>query len=444
MNALSRMLLSLFFAGLAGSTGCSTGEPASPSAPAASLERTPTYYDDVEPILHDRCTRCHQPNDIAPFSLVSVDDVLPMKGMIANAVRNGIMPPMPALQGAEGCPDIDDERVMPASERDVIERWVDSGAPLGQPRPARPPASDDGPLGPPTHTFVSPVAYQAPDTGDDDYRCFVIDPNLSEAVGVSAVSVRPGTPSIVHHATVFVVPPEAADAVQKLDDADPGAGYSCFGGVGVSQAYTAGGWVPGMTALPPPRPGLGGWLLPKWRMILQVHYNFANGRGTDRSSVVAWKSPQPIVEIPGSLLLGDWAIDLPAGQKSIVRSVTGAIVSATATPGVGQVEEGLVYAVWGHEHLLGKSFRMELVHADGTAQCLLSIPQWNFHWQAVYQLKHPVLARAGEQIRVTCEWDNSPDNQPTVDGRRAPPREVRFGETTTDEMCIGSLAVMRP
>jgi hypothetical protein len=31
-----------------------------------------------------------------------------------------------------------------------------------------------------------------------------------------------------------------------------------------------------------------------------------------------------------------------------------------------------------------------------------------------------------------------------VDGRRQPPREVHFGETTEDEMCIGTLAVMKP
>jgi hypothetical protein len=439
---MSRLLwLALSFAFL---FACSSGGAAAPSTTSGDAN-APTYYADVEPILHDRCTRCHQPNNLAPFSLLTKDDVLPKKELIASAVRSRIMPPMPPAQGVDGCPDIDDVRVMPETERDTIAKWVERGAALGDPKPSRPAPVGDGPLGPPTDIFDNPLTYDAPESGGtDDYRCFVIDPGLTESIGVSAISVQPGTASIVHHATVFLVPPESADAVRKLDADDPRPGYECFGGVGIASAAAAGGWVPGMTALPPPRAGLGGWLLPNWTMVLQVHYNFANGRGSDRSSVVAWRAKQPIVETPGGLLLGDWAIDLPAGQNSIVRSVTGDVVDANATPALGQVREGLVYAVWGHEHLLGKSFRMDLVHADGSSSCLLSIPKWSFHWQAVYQLKTPVAAHAGDHVRVTCEWDNSAENQPLVDGVRQPPREVKYGEGTSDEMCIGTLAVMKP
>jgi hypothetical protein len=449
MSRVPFFIVFLFCAVAFAAAGCSTGDPASPlfvgAAPAdAGTSSGPTYYDDVEPILHERCTRCHQPHNIAPFSLLTENDVYPKKDLIAAAIESGIMPPMPALQNQDGCPDVDDERVMPGAERDVIRRWVEGGAIVGNSKPAEPPPAGDGPLGPPTHIFESPVTYQAPADVTDDYRCFIVDPKLTASVGVSAVSVRPGTASMVHHASVYVVPPEAAGALHQLDAADPDPGYSCFGGVGTAQAYAVGLWVPGMIVHPPPRPGLGGWLLPNWLMVLQVHYNFANGRGTDQSSIVAWQSKKPIVEIPSSLILSDNTIDLPAGQKGIVRSVTGEIVSASAPAGLAQVKEGLVYAVWGHEHLLGKSLQMDLVHANGTSECLLSIPKWNFHWQGSYAFKTPVATKAGEQIRLTCEWDNSPENQPIVDGRRQPPHEVHFGETTEDEMCIGTLAVMQP
>jgi hypothetical protein len=285
--------------------------------------------------------------------------------------------------------------------------------------------------------------YAAPPAGDDDYRCFVIDPQLTETVPVSAVSVQPGNLQIVHHATVFLVPPASAAAVRQRDGADGAPGYSCFGGVDLAGAVSAGGWVPGYTPPAPPRPGLGGWLVPGWQLVVQVHYNFSHGRDRDRSAVIAWRSPQPISEVPATLLLGDWTIDLPPGSADLSRSVVGDVIDRTQTPALGQVGEGLIYGVWGHEHLLGKSFRMELVHADGTTQCLLHIPTWNFHWQGVYTLKTPVAAHAGEQVRVTCEWDNSDANQPIVGGQRAPAREVRFGEGTADEMCIGTLAVMR-
>jgi hypothetical protein len=339
---------------------------------------------------------------------------------------------------------------MPDAERDLIARWDAAGAPLGEPHPARPAPAGDGPLGPPTHAFPMAADYRPPPTGEDDYRCFVIDPGLTETVPVSAISVAPGNLQMVHHATVFLLPPSSLASVRALDAADGAPGYECFGGVGVAGAVPAGAWVPGYAPPAPPRPGLGGWIPPGWPLVLQAHYNFAHGRDRDRSSVVAWRSPQPISEVPASLMLGDWTIDLPAGQAEITRSVTGDVIARAqapgqapgSTPALGQVAEGLIYAVWGHEHLLGRSFRMELVHADGAAQCLLHIPRWDFHWQSVYTLKTPVAARAGEHVRVTCSWDNSDAHQPLVGGQRAAAREVRYGEGTGDEMCIGSLAVM--
>ncbi|MBX3190552.1 MAG: hypothetical protein KF819_26360 [Labilithrix sp.] len=422
-------------------SGSSAPSPPPGSAPPGANGAAPTYFGEIEPILHERCTRCHQPNNLAPFSLVTADDVIPKAKWIAAAVADGQMPPMPAT-AEDGCPPIDDPRVMPQAERDLVKRWVDTGAALGDPKPVREPPSPYGVLGAPTHTFENPFTYDAPSSGDDDYRCFVIEHGLPAPLGVSAVGVQPGNARMVHHATVYVVPPEGAGALRKLDADDPRPGYSCFGGVGVSQAVAAGFWVPGMTAVAPPRPGLGGWLVPNWPMVVQIHYNFANGRGSDRSSIIAWQSPQIVSEIPGSLILGDWTITLPPGEKRIVRDVMGDIVSNAQAANLGQVKEGLIYAAWAHQHLLGKSFRMDLVHVDGSSQCLLHIPKWNFHWQGIYRFKDPIEAKVGERVKVTCEWDNSVEGQPFVDGKRQPPRLVTYGEGTADEMCIGTLAVM--
>jgi hypothetical protein len=402
-----------------------------------------TYYQDVEPILHERCVRCHQPNNVAPFSLLKLEEVMERKSSIATVVREGRMPPMPAKVEGD-CPDLDDPRLMPQAERDTIVQWIDSGAAAGQPTAMRPPPSGDGPLGPPTHSFTMPVTYEAPTMRDDDYRCFVIDPQLTEPVPVRALSVRPGNAEIVHHASVYLVPPTAAAEVRALEAADPQPGYSCFGGVGLSAALATGGWVPGLAPVPPPRPNLGGWLYPGWLMVMQVHYNFGNahafqnGPARDQSTVVAWRSPTPITEIPAGLLLGDWTIVLPAGQSDIERSVIGDVVPRTVTPQLGQVTEGLVYSTWAHEHLLGKSFKMELLRQDGSSQCLLSIPKWDFHWQGMYPLKTPLPIHAGDRIKVTCRWDNS-----SADPVHNPPHEVHFGESTADEMCIGTLAVMQ-
>ena len=72
--------------------------------------------------------------------------------------------------------------------------------------------------------------------------------------------------------------------------------------------------------------------------------------------------------------------------------------------------------------------------------CLVDIPAWDYHWQNAYQLKKPVEIFLGEdELYLSCTWDNSPANQPYVDGVQQPPRDVNWGSKATDEMCIGFL-----
>ena len=72
---------------------------------------------------------------------------------------------------------------------------------------------------------------------------------------------------------------------------------------------------------------------------------------------------------------------------------------------------------------------------------LLHIPAWDFHWQDVYYLVHPLRIGPGDTIRVSCTFDNSRSAQPVVGGRQLAPRYVLWGEGTTDEMCLGMLSV---
>jgi hypothetical protein len=418
------------FAALVLFAGCSNQKMAS----VADYE-APTYYGDVEPVLHQRCARCHQPLQLAPFSMRSVQEVLAHKREIADSLAQHTMPPMPATD-EEDCPPIDDPRVMPEAERALVLSWIAAGAPLGEARAESPLPSPYGPLGPATNRYPMTTRYVAPTAAThDDYRCFVIDPALTSVLPITAMSVEPGNPTIVHHATVYSVPPSAVAAVRALESADDAPGYDCFGGVGVAEAYASGAWVPGMTPVPPPRPGLGAWLFPGWVLVMQVHYNFDHGQSApgeslgDQSQVLVWRAAQPVTEVPAALVLGDWTFDLPAGQR-VQHSVEGAVLPTGQTAAVGQVTEGLIYEAWGHEHLLGTSFRMDLVHPDGSSACLLHIPRWDFHWQGLYPLATPVAAHAGDRVRVTCEWDNTTSH------------DVHYGETTADEMCLGTLAVM--
>ena len=86
------------------------------------------------------------------------------------------------------------------------------------------------------------------------------------------------------------------------------------------------------------------------------------------------------------------------------------------------------------------------IATDGTEECLLDIPDWDFQWQLQYFLEPGTYAvvEPGESVRLECTYDNSAANQPVVDGVQQEPRNVQWGEGTFDEMCLMYLGVIAP
>ena len=76
---------------------------------------------------------------------------------------------------------------------------------------------------------------------------------------------------------------------------------------------------------------------------------------------------------------------------------------------------------------------------DGTKQWLLKMSGWNFAWQEDYAFKQPVKLPAGTRLDVLISWDNSADNPHQV---HQPPRPVRWGPTSSDEMGTITLTTM--
>jgi hypothetical protein len=70
---------------------------------------------------------------------------------------------------------------------------------------------------------------------------------------------------------------------------------------------------------------------------------------------------------------------------------------------------------------------------DGKEQTLIAIKQWDYNWQEVYHLKEPIPIKAGTVLEVTAYYDNSSKNP---NNPFDPPRPVRIGEQTTNEMCF--------
>src|SRR5581483_3776403 len=104
------------------------------------------------------------------------------------------------------------------------------------------------------------------------------------------------------------------------------------------------------------------------------------------------------------------------------------VVSSTTFTG-----EVVLWNLFPHMHLRGKSFEYRIVYNDGRTDTLLSVPRYDFAWRTIYWFEKPLTLPAGTKIECTAYYDNSPGNPNNPD----PGKFVRWGDQTWEEMMIG-------
>jgi hypothetical protein len=331
-------------------------------------------------------------------------------------------------------------------------------------------------------SMSAPYTPVPPNGGTDEYRCFLIDPRLEQAVFVTGSQFAPGNAAIVHHAILFRIDPADVAAAKARDGQDPGDGWTCFGGTGIgsqlsSNAGWIGSWAPGSSeTLISARAGYR--LDAGSQVVMQVHYNLlATGgkpAGADQSGLrlrLAGESAHldPLqttllaapIELPctaqesGPLCDRDTAIEdvvrrFGADARSYVSGLgllcnRGQPVAAGPTQHCDRKvrQAGTVQAVAGHMHLLGRAVKVELNPDTPQARTLLDVPSYNFDDQGARPLDPPVQIAAGDTLRVTCTHDASLRAKlPAL--RPLAPRYVVWGDGTADEMCLGIVIWSRP
>jgi hypothetical protein len=411
--------LRVLLAAVALAAGChGTQASATPDAgiityPPANKKVGMTYYKDVLPITQVQCQGCHTAGGIAPFPLTTYDDAKKTAMLMSSAVQARRMPPwMPAAT----CQDFRDARTLTQDQIDTIFSWADDGAPAGNAADAPPP-----PPAPPglawTDRTLSPVTSYTPNAAlTDDYHCFVLDPALVTDQTLIGYDFAPGVRAEVHHVLIYAATMTEA---QAKDAATPELGYTCFGGPGLTTTQLVAAWVPGTGATMFPT-DTGVPIKAGSALVMQIHYNLANGVAPDKSSLKLQLARQAVSRP---------AVLTPISQTkfSIPPMSTGYSISKSA-PVPAAV------TVWGvapHQHLLGRRAHLELAAPGGATSCLLDIPNWDFHWQQFFFYKSPsgISLAAGSTITYTCTWDNP--------GSSA----VTWGESTSDEMCITYLYI---
>lgn len=405
-----------------------------------------TYHRDVAPILQKHCQSCHRPGDVGPFALMTYKQAVTWAADIVHYTQSKDMPPWKPTAGVE----FTNARALTLRELDTLAAWEKNGCPEGDPKDAPTPAkfTTGWRLGEPDLVLTVPEEFHVGAAGKDVFRCFVLPTGLTEDKYVVAYEVKPGNPSVVHHTLNYF---DTTGKARKLQDAerdrkkdadeqDKGPGYSVAMGIGflplgegprpgIPPVGTLGGWAPGQLA--PEFPQGSGILLPKeGEIILQVHYHRTGKPEKDRTRIGLYFAKKPVEKPWNTLVVAGMlpGVTIPANKADHVQKGSGWL-GADAT----------IYSLMPHMHLLGKSVKISMTPPGGATKLLLEIKDWDYNWQESYWLVKPIEAKAGTRFDIEAVFDNSAKNPNNPSN---PPKNVTFGEETTDEMLFGFLGAV--
>ncbi|MFO0807456.1 MAG: redoxin domain-containing protein [Gemmataceae bacterium] len=405
--------------------------------PVAISNAAVTYHRDVQPVLQAHCQSCHRPGAVGPFSLMTYGQAVNWATDIKEYAQARKMPPWKPV---EVLPTTHDRR-LPEKDIATLVKWVDLGMPQGDPQDAPPPAtfSDGWHLGQPDLVLTVPAEFVVGPSGADLFRVFVLPTGLMEDKFVTAYEVKPGNARVVHHTLNFIDTAGAARELEAQEKSKPlegeydrGPGYSVRMGVGIRPRGAVGGWAPGQ--VPTYLPEGTGYFLPKNSdLVLQVHYHRTGKVEKDKTSVGLYFAKKPVEKAMQGLAVGlANPLDLltfaiPAGNDHFVvkRSLWTA-------------EDCTLYSVLPHMHLIGRSVKLTMTPPQGATKSLIAIADWDYNWQETYYFKEPLRVPAGTRFDIEAVYDNSTKN---LNNPNDPPKPVRFGEQTTNEMCFGFLGV---
>ena len=372
---------------------------------------TVTYAKQISRIFQANCNQCHRDGEIGPFVLDDFEEAVGWGDMIVEVIDNGRMPPWHA-DPKHG--SFLNDRRMSEEDKDLIRKWVADGTPFGDAAnlPEKPTYVEGWRL-PKQPDLVLPMRkrpFTVPAEGSVDYQYFVVDPKFKEDKWVSAVEVIPGNRSVVHHSIVFIRPPNG----KKLPDIGwLGAYVPGQQSIGFSESRAR--FVPAGS-----------------KFVFQQHYTPNGSEQTDLTKVgLVFADEKEVTEQLQTYMAIDQDFEIkPNDPNHVVR------MRLKRLP-----KNGTLLSISPHMHFRGKSFTAKLKRkSDGGTDVLLSVPQYDFNWQHIYQLSKPLPLSDVSSITADVVFDNSSANPFNPD----PEEYVTWGDQTWEEMAIGFFDVSVP
>jgi hypothetical protein len=390
---------------------------------AQSAPASPTFARDVAPILQKSCQRCHRPNSIGPMPLLTYEQARPWARSIRAKVASREMPPW-FIDRNVGIRKFKNDPSLSDTEIALITRWVDGGAPQGNPADMPPPID----WGPSDRWSIKPnlivnlkkdVVVKANDS--DQWWDLEMEPTgITEDRYIKAIEIKPtkGVPT-VHHANAHA---EMADGTST--------------GSLVEYAVGKGGEIyPEGSAKVLPADG---------KMVINVHVH-SNGEETLTNLAVGFELYPPGYK-PKTVHLSRMAgntedIDIPPGESN------------ARVDGYNILQSPIrITAFQPHMHNRGKRQCLEVIYppsatdvwpvhrsADRARSEIISCADWRFNWHLSYTYEddEAPLLPAGTVLHVTSWYDNSPGNK----GNPDPNAWIGFGQRSIDEMGFAFLTV---
>ncbi len=386
------------------------------STTAAAQEQV-TFTKDVAPILQERCQVCHRVGTFAPMSLVTYEQARPWARSIKQKVLAREMPPW-FIDKNVGVQHFSNDVSLTEQEMATIAKWVDNGAPQGNPADMPPPRSfPDGQvwhIGQPDLIVRLPqdviVNAKAPDQWPD----ILVDPGLTEDRYIQGVQIIPAKGhKVIHHIRTSIVEPEGSRHSGQLDG-------------NVALAVGEQGVFLNEYAI-----GKGGDVFPE-----------GSGRLIKAGTKVNFQFHLHSVgeETPTNVALGIKFYPKGYVPKHSITSLTVGVNEIDIRPHTDNVRSdgyltlmkpARLLSFQPHMHSRGKAECLEAIYPNGKAE-MLSCAKFFFNWHInyVYDDSAAPLLPSGTVLHSISWHDNTAGNKFNPD----PDAQVTWGERTVDEM----------
>jgi hypothetical protein len=384
-----------------------------------------TFTKHVAPIIQQKCQACHQPNSIAPMSLITYNDVKEYAGQIRDYITQRVMPPF-HIDKTVGVKEFKNDRSLTNEQLSTIVKWLDSGMPQGRPEDMPPAPSFPDPnswqlaeqLGPPDLVIKSPPQSIAARTQDKWFRP-TTETGITEPRWVRAIEIRPSSAvgrKVVHHVLALLE--------QREEGGITGLAHSAHGAQQGAGLFME--WAVGKVGEIFPSDA-GKLMLPGSRIRWEIHMFAIGEEVKDQQVEMAIyfypKGAEPkhrTVLRMFDVARGGGDLDIPPGQTAMTQNFY-------VMPAPARIEN-----FQPHMHMRGKAMSMEAVYPDGKREVLSIVNnfQWKWHINYVYADDAAPLLPKGTVLVFTAWHDNTASNPNNPD----PKQWVGWGDRTVDEM----------